>query len=302
MRAAPPRPAPVAAGWRELALLGTLALVWSSSFMFIKLAVASVPPFSVAAGRLAVAAAMLLAMLALGGRRLPLRPRALALYAVVGLLGNALPFTLIAWGEQTVDSGLAAILMGVMPVATALLAHLLTPEDPLTAGRSLGVALGFAGVVVLVGWQALTGLGQAVLAQLAVLGGALSYAVTTIYVRRHGALAHREMAAGATLAGAVLALVMALALERPWALEPSLASLLAIGYLGVLPTGLAALIYFHLVQRIGATRFAQVNYVLPALGVGWGALFLGERPGPRALAALVLIAAAVALVNARPRR
>jgi len=290
-----------AAGRRELALLAGLAVVWSSSFLAIKLGVATIAPATLAAGRLGIAAVLLLVVLAVGKRRLPLTPHSVGIYFFVGLFGNALPFALIGWGETEVDSGLAAILMGAMPVATAGLAHFFTPEDRLTLRRLCGILLGLGGVLALIGWQALGGLGRDVLAQLALLGGALCYAVTTVFVRRYGNLPGRVMATGAMLAGALLAGLFALVTERPWTLAPSAASWLALIYLGVLPTAAAALVYFHLIRKVGATMFSQINFVLPALGALWGAVFLGERIGLNAWLALGLIAIGVALVNSRRR-
>ena len=288
-----------AAGAREFALLGGLAVVWSSSFVAIKLGVETIPPATLAAGRLGIAALLLLAVLAAGRRRLPLAPRSVAIYFFVGLFGNALPFSMIGWGETVVDSGLAAILMGAMPVATAVLAHFFTPEDRLTPRRLIGTLLGLSGIFVLIGWQALGGLGRDVVAQLALVGGAVCYAITTVFVRRYGNLPGRVMAAGAMLAGALLSGLLALATEHPWTLAPSASSWLALIYLGLLPTAAAALVYFHLIRKIGATMFSQINFVLPAMGAVWGAVLLGERIGLNAWLALALIAVGVALVNSR---
>lgn len=267
--------------------------------MLIKVGVESIPPMTLAGARLGLAALLLVAFAFWSGHRMPASAGAWGLFGFVGFFGNALPFTLISWGEQHIDSGLAAILMGIMPVATALLAHCFTPDDRLSLRRALGVAVGFAGLVSLVGPKALAGLGGAVISQLAVLSGAVSYAVTTIFVRRFARLPGRVMAAGATTAGTLLILPAALVLERPWALAPSSTSVAAVIVLGVLPTGIATLIYFRLINTLGATVFSQVNYLIPVLGVVWGVAVLDESPGIRAFAALVFILLGVGLVSRR---
>lgn len=285
--------------WRELALLGLLAAIWSSSFVFIRVAVETIPPMTVTAGRLAIAAAILIAFARAGGHRLPLKPAVWGLFLFIGCFGNALPFTLIGWGEQRIASGLTAILMGIMPVITVLLAHLFTDDERLDLRRAGGVVLGFCGLITLVGVEALSGLGAEVLSQLAVLGGASSYAVTTIFVRRFVRLPGRLMAAGATAAGTLLILPVALLHERPWTLDPSPESLLSVTALGIGATAFATLLYFRLIRRLGATVFSQVNYLVPVLGLGWGMLLLDERPGLQAFAALAMILAGVALVSRR---
>lgn len=267
--------------------------------MLIKVAVITIPPLTLAAGRMALAALLLVMWAHRGGHRIPLNPRYLGIYAFIGFFGSALPFTLIGWGELTVDSGLAAILMGIMPVATTVLAHFFTGDEPLVPTRAIGALTGLMGLLVLVGWDALENLGGEFLAQLAVLGGALSYAVNTVFARRHVGIQGRVLAAGSISAGTLILMPVALLVEQPLSLSPSATGLSAMIMLGVLATGLATLIYFRLVKSLGASGFAQINYLIPLMGVAWGVLLLGERPGLREFIALILILAGVALVNRR---
>ena len=227
---------------------------------------------------------------------------ALGCMLFVGAFGNALPFALIAWGEQRVDSAVAAVMMGVMPIATVVMAHLAFADERLDPARAAGVALGSCGVVTLVGWQALSGVGGAVAHELAVLAGALCYGVSAIFTRRHVRVGGPAMAAGAVLAGAIMLVPLALAEAHPWRDGVDTGPLLALLSLGAFSTGLAALLYFHLIPAVGAGRFAQVNFLIPVLGVAWGALFLDERPGARLLLALGLILCGLALVTRRGRR
>ncbi len=285
----------------DLALFAGVALIWSSSFLFIKIAVADIPPWTIAASRIGIAAMLLYAVLRLRGGRLPTEPVEWGKFAFIGLFGNALPFFLIGYGEQTVDSGLAAILMGIMPVATVLLAHLLVPEEPFNAGMAVGIAMGFGGIVVLVGPQALAGLDTTTLAQLAVLCGALCYSLTTVFVRRTTSLAGPVMAAGSQVAAAAMVIPVALLVDHPWELQPGAAAVASVIVLGIFPTAAATLMYFRLIRNIGAGRMSQVNYLIPVLGAAWGVLLLGERLRATTWIALGLVLAGIAVVN-RARR
>lgn len=293
-----PPPTPLAAaGWYQIALLVLLAAIWSSSFMFIKIGVATIPPATMVACRMLLAAIILLAYVRVQGHRIPLTMAAWSTFAFVGVVGNVIPFWLISWGEIVVDSGLAAILMGTMPVATVLLAHAFTTDERLTPRRGAGVVLGFAGTILLVGVSALSGLGAAVLAQIAVVGGALCYAVTTVFVRRFARLPDPVMAAGAVSAGAIVIVPWAFLTDNPLALSPSWQSLAAVAVLGVVSTGIAALIYFYLVRVVGAAVFSQVNFITPVLGVVIGIVFLGETPNADAWLALAMIVSGIWLVT-----
>lgn len=291
------------ADWRELLLLLFLAVVWSSSFLLIKLAVETIPPLTLAFGRMLVGFFVLYCVLILRGQSLPKSgiPWAIALF--VGFIGNALPFTLIHWGEIRIDSGLAAVLMGCMPVIVVLLAHYFTPDEPITRSRAAGIAVGFAGLCLLVGRDALAGLGDAVIAQLAVIGGALAYAVNTVFIRKFAARhSGQGMAAASLLAGAAMLLPLSLLQEQALELSPAPAAIAALLLLGVFSTGIATLVYFRLLRTVGATVFSQVNYLIPAMGLVWGVLLLDEQPAWNQLAALPIILLGVGLVNRRPRR
>lgn len=292
MAAPPSRPGAV-----EIALLLSLATLWSSSFGFIKVAVETVPPLSVAAGRLTLAMVLIVAAARLRGLRFPDEKGLWPKFLAVGLFGNALPFTLISWGEIRIDSGLAAILMAVMPLATLLLAHCFTSDERMNPARILGVALGFGGVVVLIGPDALAGLGDEAIRQIAVAGGAVCYAIATVIARRLPRMPLLISSAGALIASVALSLPLAFIVDRPWALAPSAESLGAVVLLGLFPTALAILMYFALLQRTGATFIALNNYLIPSLGVVWGILFLGEEPSVRAVVALAIILAGIAVTR-----
>lgn len=276
-----------------------LATIWSSSFMFIKVAVKTITPVTLSFGRVALAAIVLTLYGLFRGNVLPREWKTWMAACVVGFIGNALPFSLIHWGEQYVDSSLTAILMGVMPVAVALMAHFATASDRLTGRRALGIAIGFLGLVVLIGWEALDGIGAAIFAQIAIVSAALSYAVTTIFVRQVSHLTGLPMAVATLICGSMMLLPVTFLSEQPLMLDPDWPSLLSLLMLGIFSTGIATLMYFRLIHTLGPTTFAQINYLIPMMGVGWGALVLGEQPGIREVAALTLILTGVSLVNQR---
>ena len=270
-------------------LLLLLALIWSVSFLLIKIGVASVGPVTLTAARMIIGSAVLVLYLVIRKTGIPLNRRALLLYLVVGFMGNTLPFILISWGEIHIDSSLAAIMMGIMPIATFVLAHYFIPDEPMTTRKVLGVCLGFGGLLTLVGWSALAGIGDNVLGQLAVLGGALCYGISTVFVRTQPSFPGLQMAAGAVLAGTITSLPLAFLLEDPLSMTPTADSIQALVLLGIFPTALAALIYFRVLRNLGATTFSQLNYVIPILGSLWGVLLLGELLQLRMLTALGLV-------------
>ncbi|MCB2078637.1 MAG: DMT family transporter [Novosphingobium sp.] len=294
-------------GVADYALLVLLAAIWGSSFMFIKIAVVTIPPATITAMRMITATAVLLPVALAGGGALKPGWRLLGLLCLAGLFGNAMPFTLIAWGQQDIDTGLAAILMGTMPMFTLLLAHLFTHDEKLNGLKLLAVVLGFTGIVVLIGPQKLVQLGGQTISQLAVAGGALCYAVNAIVSKR--LLGEPRMA----VAAAVMAASMLMMLPVAWAndfagatgpvvSDASWFQIACVVLLGLLHTGIATLIMFRLISNAGATFFSQINFLVPVFGVLWGTALLGERPGANAFAALALILAGIAVARRGQRR
>ncbi|MBI2291733.1 MAG: EamA family transporter [Betaproteobacteria bacterium] len=288
---------------KDWALLAALVAMWGSAFLFIKLGVATVPPATLAASRLALGAATLYAVMRWRGLALPPAGSRWLSFGALAIVGNCIPFYLIGWGQQVIDSALAGILMAIMPLATLLLAHFLLAHffvagERMTANRALGFSLGFVGIVVLMGPAALAGLGGsllAVTAQAAVLAGALCYAANSVMARR---LIETDIlvASTAVLIVATIAIVpVALILDRPWTLAPSMGSAVAIVWLGVGPTALATLLYFTLIASAGPTFMSLVNYLSPMVALLAGVTLLGEHPGASAIAGLGLILLGIAL-------
>jgi drug/metabolite transporter (DMT)-like permease len=305
-----PAPTPASRGLRqgpaEWALLLTLVALWGSSFLLVRLSLDAFTPVAVTAGRLLIGAGVLLAALLFSWRRPPHTARTWVFFAAMAVIGNALPFFLIAWGQRDIPSGLTGILMAVMPLVVLVLAHFLVPGERLTARRLAGFSLGFVGVVVLTGPEAraaMIGREASFIAQLAVLGAAVCYGVAAIIARR-GPVLNPVVTAGAVLsiAGVLVGAVLlagglqdggAAVAHAPIGIAPAVA-LLA---LGALSTGLATVVYFSLVARAGPTFLSLMNYLIPVWAVVLGALALGERLPARAFAALALILAGVVLAR-----
>ncbi len=296
-----PVPRPMTTSSRnDYLLLGLLALIWSTSFILIKIGVASVGPFTLTSVRLWVAAAVLMVLLLITGRRLSFSRQTIQLYLVIGLLGNTLPFSLISLGEVTVSSSMAAVLMGIMPISTFVLAHIFIPAEPMSGRKLFGVLMGFSGLIALVGMSALGAVGSEPLGQLAVLSGALCYSLSAVYVRQRGMSGSVEAATGVSIVAALASVPLAFWLEDPTTMQPSVGAIWATLALGAIHTAVAALIYFRTIRSLGAVVFAQINYLIPVLGSIWGVLLLGESLGWRVVLSLGLVLGGIYFVQ--PRR
>ena len=286
----------------EFGLLLLLAIIWSTSFLLIKIGIETIPPFTLTALRLGVASLFFCLYLALKKEWIPMHPQAILLYVGSGFLGNSLPFVLISWGEIHISSSLAAISMGIMPISTFILAHFFVSEEPITPRKSLGVAIGFTGLLVLVGLSAFEGMGNYLLGTLAVLAGALSYSFATIFVRLQPTFSRYKMAAGTTLCAALISIPLAFIVEAPLTIKPSTESLLAVLTLAIFPTAIAAIIYFRIIKTLGATVFSQINYAIPVLGGLWGILILGETLSWNIFVALFLVLCGVYFIQTKGKK
>ncbi|MBE7183880.1 MAG: DMT family transporter [Methylobacterium mesophilicum] len=267
---------------REWAMLLLLSVLWGGSFFFNGVALHALPPLTLVVLRVGLAALILNAALPLLDLRLPRERKIWAAFFVMGLLNNAIPFTLIVWGQTAIPSGLAAILNATTPLFTVLVAHGLTADEKLTSGRIAGMGLGLIGVVVMVGPSALAGLGADVLAQLAVLGAALSYAFAGVYGRRFRRMGVVPLvtAAGQVSASTLMLLPLALLADRPWTLSmPGLSVWAAVLGLAALSTALAYVLYFRILSSAGATNLLLVAFLIPVSAILLGAAGLGERLG-----------------------
>ena len=280
------------------ALLGLVTL-WGSSYLMVEIALQTWSPPEIASLRIWAAGLVLLPAVLLGGRSLPRTRAAWGWYLLIALVGNCMPFFLIAWGQQHLESGLAGILAASTPLCVLLLAHYLLPDERLRPGQVLAFVLGFGGIVVLMGpdsLAALGGSGDRLWGQLAVFGGAFCYAVATVAARFVPTAHPVVTSAGVLLVAAVL--------MSPWArtgleisIEASPAAVGAIGFLGLLGTGAASILYFFLVAQTGARFTSLLNYLVPVWAVGLGTAVLGETLPPSAWLALAMILGALYLMR-----
>lgn len=290
-------------GPAEWLLLITLAALWGGSFFFAEVALVELPPFTLVLGRVGFAALTLVVIVHAAGHRLPSDGRSWRAFAAMGALNNMIPFCLIFWGQTQISGGLASILNATTPLFTVVLAHWLTADERMTAGRLTGVLLGIAGVAVMIGLDALTGLGLGVLAQIAVLAGACSYACAGIYGRRFRGQPALVVATGQVAAASLMMLPLALIVERPWSLPtPGAVTIGAVLAVAVLCTAVAYVIYFTLLARAGATNLLLVTFLIPVSAILLGTLILGETLAPTQIAGMALIGLGLAAIDGRAVR
>jgi drug/metabolite transporter (DMT)-like permease len=283
----------------EWALLLLLSVLWGGSFFFVKVALAEIAPFTLVTARVGLAALALLVYIRARAIALPRAAGTWGALLFMGLLNNALPFSLIAFGQTRIDSGFAAILNATTPLFTVLLAHLLTRDERLTPARAAGVLVGFAGAVVLIGPSALDRFGADALAQLAVLAAACSYACAGIFGRRFRGLPPAVSAFGMLAGAFLLVLPIDLLVERPWMATPGAVAAAATAGLALLSTAAAYLIYFRILATAGATNLLLVTFLIPVSALLLGALVLGERLAGSAVLGMGLIFLGLAVIDGR---
>jgi drug/metabolite transporter (DMT)-like permease len=273
----------------------SLSVLWGGSFFFAKVAVGELGPFTVVFARVSLAALALALVV-------PLRRDApWPTYFAMGFLNNALPFSLIFWGQTEIGSGLASILNATTPLFTLVVAHVLTPDEKIDRTKVAALLVGLLGVVVLIGLSALIG-SSTLWGQAASLAAALSYAFAGIYGRRFRrmGIVPAEAAAGQLTASTVLILPIMLVIDRPWMVPPpSLTVWLALGALALLSTALAYVLYFRILAAAGATVLLLVTFLIPVPAILLGAMVLGERLEPRHYAGMALIGLGLAIIDGR---
>jgi drug/metabolite transporter (DMT)-like permease len=287
---------------REWAMLVALSVLWGGSFFFNAVAVKELPPFTIVFLRVAIAAIILNVVTRLMGQFLPSDRRVWVQFFGMGLLNNAVPFTLFVWGQTHIASGLASILNATTPLFTVVVAHVFTCDEKMTGNRLLGVVLGIAGVTVMIGPQALEGLGANTLAEFACLGAALTYAFAGVFGRRFKRMGIAPMttATGQVTASSIMLAPVALLGEHPWTLPlPEIAVLGAVLGLALFSTALAYVLYFRLLATAGATNLLLVTFLLPISTLILGTLALGEAVVPAQLLGMALIGLGLVAIDGR---
>jgi drug/metabolite transporter (DMT)-like permease len=278
-----------------------LGFFWGSSYLFIKIGVDNgLQPFTLIMFRLLIGFVLLAAVVGVAREPLPRDPRMYGHLLVMGVINIAIPFSLITYAEQTVDSSLAAVINGAVPLFVIVIAALFLKGETVTINRVAGLVVGFIGVAVLVGLD-VTDLGSAnTLGELALIGATISYAVGNVYNKAHvHGLRPMIPAVFQVFFGLLVTGALAFLFEHPLAVVPAPEAILAVVWLGLLGSGLAYLSYFRILQHWGATRTSMVAYLLPVVGIGLGALVLHEDVTASTLIGTILVIGGIALVNSR---
>ena len=285
----------------DLALLLLLATLWGASYTLIKIGVATIPPITFIAARTLIAGGILLAIINLRGMKLPREASTWRRFMFQACLNSVIPFTMIAWAEQSVDAGLATILNSTSPIFTFLLTVFLTQHEPVTPRKLFGVVAGITGTCLIVGFEAFNGLGHGLWPQLAIVAATVCYAGAAIFGRGFKGLDPMMPAAGSLICGALILIPMSMLVDHPWKLAPSPQSILALLGLSVFSTALAFVIYFRLIQTLGSVGTTAQAYLRVPIGVGIGIFMLGETPTSTIWAGLICVIAGVAAMTIPPR-
>ncbi len=290
-------------GAREWALLLALVALWSVTFFFNAVLLREIPILTLAWARVAIAAIVLLLFMAATRQAMPNDLKRWWALMVVGLLNNVVPFTLVIWAQSHIPSGLASILNATTPLSTVLVCHFLTADEKLSLNRGLGVLIGFTGVVLLIGPDALGSVGGNVVAQLACLAAGISYSFAGVWGRRfrHLGITTMQAATGQLVCSSLVLLPFVLVFDQPWALPmPGLLTWSALLAYGVLGTALGYVLYFRILASSGATNILLVTFLNPVGAILLGTLALSEPLRWEHLVAMLLIGAGLAVLDGRP--
>ena len=283
-------------------MLVTLSILWGGSFFFNQVALAELPPFTVVFGRIFLAALILWGVILLRGLPVPRAPVIWLSFLGMAILNNAIPFSLLAWGQTHISSSLAAILNATTPLFGVVVAHVLTSDERATPAKIFGVLAGFGGVAIMIGVDALADIGIDILAQLACLGAATSYAFSSIFGRRFKRLGVTPMltAAGQVTASSLILLPLMLFIDQPWSLPmPGMHSVLSILGIATLSTALAYILFFRILSSAGATNLMLVTFLIPVSAILLGVLFLGEALALRHIIGMAGIGIGLAAIDGR---
>ena len=283
-------------------MLVTLSIVWGGTFFFQEIAVQELPVFTIVSIRVLIAALLLWAVTALTGNTLPSGLKIWAALFLLALVNNVIPFTLIVWGQQEISSGLAAILNATVPLFTVLIAHFVTTDEKLTRTKFAGVIIGLFGVIVIIGEDALEGIGIAVLAQLAVLVASLAYTFGGLYGRKIQAMGLTPLgiSTGQLIASSVILIPVALLADEPWTLSlPGTEIIIAVIALASVSTAFAYILFFRILATAGATNLMLVTFLIPVSALALGILILAEVLETRHIVGLLCIGAGLAAIDGR---
>ena len=289
-------------GARDWAMLLLLSFLWGGSFFFISVAVSELPPFTLVTMRVGLAAVTLWLILLVSGYPIPKSPEVWRAFVMMGLLGNALPFSLIAWGQTHIGAGLASIINATTPIFTILIAGAFLSDEHITPRKMLGVTAGLAGVIVLIGPSALLELGTNTMAQLAVIGAAVSYSCATVFGRRFKAMgiSPLDTAVGQVTASTIILLPVVWFIDKPLQLaNPSLQVWLAVLALAIFSTAFAYILFFRILSSSGATNVVLVTFLAPVTASLLGWLMLDEQLQAKHFIGMACIGLGLAIIDGR---
>jgi len=286
----------------ELALLLLLATLWGASYSFIKLGVATIPPITLIALRTLIAGALLLLIMRWRGVHMPTDAATWKRFAFQACLNSVIPWTLIAWGERTVDAGLTTILNSAAPIFTFLFTALITRHEAASLRKLFGVIAGMAGICLIIGVKAFDHIGEELIAEIAIVAATICYACGAIFSRGFAGLDPMAPAAGSLLCGTAVLIPIGLVVEQPWMLAPSASSVYALLGLAVFSTAAAFVIYFRLIQTLGSVGTTAQAYLRVPIGVALSVIVLGERLSPTAWVGLGCVVVGVAAMTIPARQ
>jgi len=293
-------------GTTDWAMLLLLSFLWGGSFFLIGVLVAELPPLTIVTIRVGVAALTLWAVLLVGGYDIPKTFKLCRAFFILGLLNNVIPFTFIVWGQNHIGAGLASIMNATTPLFTILIAGTFLVDEHITPQKVAGVVLGLIGVSVLIGAESLAGIGLDIslqtLAQLAIMGAAISYGCASVFGRRFKALGVSPFSTsvGQVTASTLILLPITFVIERPDQLaNPSLQAWLSILCLGVFCTALGYTLFFKILSSSGATNVVLVTFLVPVTASFLGWLILNEQLHSSHFIGMAFIGLGLAAIDGR---
>lgn len=292
--AGPPR---AQRGWRDYALLLTLACCWSSTYPLTKIGLGSIPPVTFISARSLVAAFFLIAILYARGLRIPADARAWKLFAQQQTINSTIPFLMITWAQQYVAAAPTVVLASTTPIFAFLITWGITRHEPATLLKLAGAVLGLAGTAVIIGLDALGGLGGNIYAELAILLATVSFACATIFGLRLTEYDPMVVAAGSLLFGGLLLLPVALVVDQPWTLRPTTEALVATVAMGIFSSAFGLMLFYMCLSRLGTLTTNAQGYLRIPIGVGLSVVLLGETVPSNLALGLVLVMAGVAAMT-----
>lgn len=281
-------------GWRDYALLLALACCWSSTYPLTKIGVGSIPPITFISARSLIAAAFLLVVLRLRGMRIPTDAKAWKLFAFQQTINSTIPFLMITWAQQYVPAASTVVLASTTPIFAFVITWGFTRHEPATLLKLAGAILGLAGTAVIIGLDALAGLGGDIFAEIVILLATISFACATIFGLRLSDYDPMVVAAGSLLFGGLVLLPASLIIDHPWTLRPTLDALVATATMGIFSSALGLMLFYMCLMRLGTLTTNAQGYLRIPIGVGLSVLLLGESVPSNLALGLILVMSGVA--------